>query len=73
MKKLFWIAVMTALASPALAHPGHPEALAQGNLHWLTMANHLVVVVLTIALGAVPFVPWQLFSRKREQDEGRVE
>ena len=36
-------------ASTALAHSGHDEAVVMGDTHWLTMGDHLIVVVLAVS------------------------
>lgn len=51
MKKL--AAFLTLLAAPALAHPGHVAAVAQGETHWLTQGDHLAVVIGTITLAGI--------------------
>lgn len=36
-------------ASAAAAHSGHEEAVVQGDVHWLSQADHLTVAVLSAA------------------------
>ncbi|SMX30683.1 hypothetical protein [Actibacterium lipolyticum] len=51
MKKTLIVYAMTAGA--AVAHPGHDAAALQGQAHWLGQADHIAVVALVAALGAV--------------------
>lgn len=55
MKKLSLLSFLAA--APAFAHEGHVAAEAEGNWHWLTEADHLVVLVLAVALVAVMVMP----------------
>ena len=44
--------LLVLLPGAALAHPGHPEAAA-GPAHWLTHADHLLVVSLALTAGGL--------------------
>lgn len=46
-------------ASVAFAHPGHPEA-AEGQAHWLTQADHSVILGLGLALAALGIGRWSV-------------
>lgn len=41
------------MAQAAAAHSGHEAAIVAGEAHWLTEADHLVVVVFAIALAGL--------------------
>jgi len=48
------ITIYLLSAGAALAHGGHEEALAQGDVHWLTSPDHAIVLGLAgFALGLV--------------------
>ncbi|MEE3359915.1 MAG: hypothetical protein VX248_08185 [Pseudomonadota bacterium] len=40
-------------AGAALAHTGHTAAVAQGDAHWLSQPDHLVVVGLAIVAAGM--------------------
>lgn len=44
--------LLVLLPGAALAHPGHPDAAA-GPAHWLTHADHLLVLALAVAAGGL--------------------
>ena len=44
--------LLVLLPGAALAHPGHPDAAA-GAVHWLTHADHLLVVSLALTAGGL--------------------
>lgn len=53
MKYLAIVAYLLS-ATAALAHGGHEKAWAEGDVHWLTSADHLVLLVLgAVAAGIV--------------------
>lgn len=53
-------------ATAALAHGGHEAATLQGEVHWLTQVDHLVVLVLggLAALAVAPVVWTRLRTRR---------
>lgn len=60
------VSLSLGAALPALAHPGHVEALTQGEAHWLTQPDHLIVVALAaLACGLALGVGLRLHRRRR--------
>lgn len=52
---------------PALAHSGHEAAVTKGNVHWLTEADHLIVValaVLAVGLAVAGRVAWRRLAAR---------
>lgn len=60
-------------ATAALAHPGHPEAEIEGPAHWLTHADHLIVLALAAALAGVVLRRWASGRRKGSQKVRRAD
>ena len=58
MKKL--LIAYFATATAALAHPGHDAAVVEGQAHWLTQPDHIVVVGLSAALISLAGIRWSV-------------
>jgi len=59
-----------ASTGAALAHPGHIEAVTEGEWHWLTEADHLAVVIPAV-VAAVLGGRIGLRALRRIREEGR--
>ena len=68
MKTLNLSALLTAIAAPALAHPGHG---ADPVTHWVADSSHLAVTLGLAALTIV--VVGGLFARRRAKARRKVE
>lgn len=44
--RLFALVAYVLSATAAFAHGGHEKAWVEGDVHWLTSADHLVLLVL---------------------------
>ncbi len=55
-------------ASPAFSHPGHEAAIRDGDAHWLTQTDHLVIVLLAAALVALVVAQVLLRGRRPTGD-----
>lgn len=68
MKHAFAAYVLSA--SAALAHEGHEAAVTQGDLHWLTQPDHLVVLALGAAVAALTVM--RVVRERRREDRRHV-
>lgn len=53
MKTLLKSALALTVAAPAFAHDGHEAAREIGVLHWLTEADHLAVMAVSLAVAVL--------------------
>lgn len=65
MKKYIATLALAVTAAPALAHEGHATAQSAGALHWLTQADHIIVVALGLAAAALALLPRQRRALRR--------
>lgn len=63
MKKVLFAYLATTAA--AQAHGGHAEAALQGEAHWLTQPDHMVVIGAALCLLALGLAGWSRLHVQR--------
>lgn len=53
MKSLLNSALLLTAAAPAFAHDGHEAAREIGILHWVTEADHLAVIAVSLTVAVL--------------------